>query len=82
MPSTILSPPTRREMLAATTTASAQSSIQVDPLIEAGWKEAPEHFPIRLRHSPSSPAGLTRGSIHFAKGWIAPELGSTRVPHQ
>ena len=74
MPSTILSSPTRREMLAATATASAQSSIQVDPLIEAGWKEAPEHFPIRLRHSPSSPAGLTRGSIPFAKRWSSAAL--------
>ncbi|HEY2227334.1 MAG TPA: DUF6152 family protein, partial [Xanthobacteraceae bacterium] len=29
-----------------------------------------KHFPIRLSHSSSSPAGLTRGSIAFAKRWI------------
>ena len=30
---------------------------------------------------PSSPAGLTRGSILFARKWIAPELGPARVQH-
>src|SRR3954465_14172554 len=39
-----------------------------------------------LTHSPASPAGLTRGSIRFARvflqrRWIAPELGPARGPH-
>jgi hypothetical protein len=37
-----------------------------------------------LAHPPASPAGLTRGSIYFARSflrrrWIATELGLARV---